>query len=266
MEIDDPTIVALRKKVTAAVEEFDTAIAFHEAWKPAAHDRALHLRLGPSYATNTFIVVRQALRREMLLAMMRLWDDDERAVGMKAIATTLTDSCVIDALVAECEAHWHELDLHSLNDIPESERFESIEAFRRNESEFGRSQGEALRQKASEAIAIINSYAKRGSRKATLGKLRRLRNEHLAHRQVTPTPREIAGADASYDEIEAVYQDMARLIHHLRLAVASMDYDQEATARLHRRNAVLFWSPVRGERTKGHPDYRAPRRRRGSAP
>jgi hypothetical protein len=81
MEINDPTILALRMKVTAAVEELDTAIAFHEAWKPARHDRAFHLRLGSSHATNTFVVVRQALRRETLLAMMRLWDDDERAVG-----------------------------------------------------------------------------------------------------------------------------------------------------------------------------------------
>jgi hypothetical protein len=151
---------------------------------------------------------------------------------MKAIATMLNDFCTIDALVAEREAYWHKLALHSLNDIPESRWFESIEAFRRNESEFGRLQSEALRQHAGEAIAIINSYAKRGSRKATLGKLRRLRNERLAHTQVRPTPREIAGADASYDEIEAVYQDMTRLIHRLRLAVESTDYDPEATARL----------------------------------
>lgn len=42
MEINDPKIVALQLKVTAAQQEFDWAIAFHEVWKPAAYDRDLH--------------------------------------------------------------------------------------------------------------------------------------------------------------------------------------------------------------------------------
>ena len=46
MEIDDPKIVALRKKVTAAQQEFDMAVTFHEVWKPAAYDQELHRRLG----------------------------------------------------------------------------------------------------------------------------------------------------------------------------------------------------------------------------
>ena len=34
--------------------------------------RDLHERMGSSYATNTFLVIRSALRRETLLALMRL--------------------------------------------------------------------------------------------------------------------------------------------------------------------------------------------------
>ena len=49
MEIDDPKIVALREKVTAAQQEFDMAIAFHEIWKPTAYDKNLHSRMGRSY-------------------------------------------------------------------------------------------------------------------------------------------------------------------------------------------------------------------------
>jgi hypothetical protein len=45
MEIDEPRIVALKLKVTAAQEEFDMAVTFHEIWKPAAYDRELHNRL-----------------------------------------------------------------------------------------------------------------------------------------------------------------------------------------------------------------------------
>src|ERR1700676_4200853 len=101
MKIDDRKIASLGEKVNAAHQEFDMAVAFHEVWKPAAFDEDLHKRMGASYATNALFVVRAALRREMLLALMRLWDKDARAVGMNTIAATLGDKRVIDALAAD---------------------------------------------------------------------------------------------------------------------------------------------------------------------
>ena len=38
MNIDDPTIVALREKVRTAQEVFEMAVTLHELWKPAAQD------------------------------------------------------------------------------------------------------------------------------------------------------------------------------------------------------------------------------------
>jgi hypothetical protein len=101
MNIDDQTIVSVREKVDAAREELDMAVTFHEAWKPSAYDEDLHKRMGASYATNTFLVVRTALYREMLLALMRLWDKDTRAIGMESIAATIGDPHLIDALAAD---------------------------------------------------------------------------------------------------------------------------------------------------------------------
>jgi AbiU2 len=80
MEIDDPQIISLQQKVTAAQQEFDMAVTFHEIWKPAAYDQDLHSRLGESFATQAFLVIRTALRREMVLALIRLWDTNPRAV------------------------------------------------------------------------------------------------------------------------------------------------------------------------------------------
>jgi hypothetical protein len=227
MKIDDPKILSLRAKARAAHEEFDTAQACHEAWKPAAYDEALHERIGRSFAANTFIVLRQALRREMLLALMRLWDNNSQAVGMKSIANSLQDKRIMDA--------------------------------RRIEAKFGREQSDALRQRATEAIAIIDTYTDGGSRYSTYKKLKRLRGEHLAHRQVTPTPAEVVGADTTDEEIENFYQDMSRLIRLLRGSVEDTDYNPEETAKLRHRHAALFWAGVRGERTEGHPDYEPPR-------
>jgi hypothetical protein len=85
-------ILALRGQVKAADEEFHIALAFHEAWKPAAYDKALHERIGRSYAANTFRVIAAALRREMLLALIRLWDSDPRSVRMRAVGESLQNS------------------------------------------------------------------------------------------------------------------------------------------------------------------------------
>jgi hypothetical protein len=86
MKSSHQIIQELRRKIRAAQEEFDLAVTFHEVWKPGAYDTNLHSRLGTSYATQAFNVVLMALRREMVLAMVRLWDRDSRAVGMQAIA------------------------------------------------------------------------------------------------------------------------------------------------------------------------------------
>src|SRR2546421_7867990 len=99
--METPEMLALRAHVKAADEEFHIALAFHEAWKPAAYDKALHDRIGRSYAAHTFRVIAAGLRREMLLALMRLWDNDPRAVRMKSIGETLQKPKIVDALVAE---------------------------------------------------------------------------------------------------------------------------------------------------------------------
>ena len=85
MNINDPEIIRLRASVAAAREEFDLAVVFHEAWKPAAYDEDLRKRMGVSFATNAFHVVRVALRREMWLTLTRLWDKRPDAVRMEFI-------------------------------------------------------------------------------------------------------------------------------------------------------------------------------------
>lgn len=56
-------------RVKAAVQEYDAVMEFHESWRIAAHDKALHERVSRSFAGQTFLVVRRALRREMLLGL-----------------------------------------------------------------------------------------------------------------------------------------------------------------------------------------------------
>ena len=192
MEIDDPRIVALQQKVTAAQEEFDMAVTFHEIWKPAAYDQELHSRLGKSYATQAFLVTRTALRREMVLALVRL--------------------CV------------------GFLDVLEHMR-------------------EDLGKRADEVVALIGKYMDGGSSDHVLKTLRNLRNERLAHRQLSPAT--APGATATDEEIEEFYQDNSKLISILLSLVNAMAYDPEDTAKVFRHYATCFWAGFqKNEKTK----------------
>jgi len=225
-------IASLQKQVKAAQQEFDMAVTFHETWKPAAYDEDLRKRMGKSFATLTFLVVRSALRREMLLSLMRLWDKDERNVGMElSIANVLRDQSVVHGLAVD-------------------------RAVRIGMADWEDEMKSDLSQRASEAIALVEKYSEAGSHYATLQKLRRLRNKRLAHRPVKAVA--ATGLDPTDEEIESFYQDNSKLVGLLLSLVSGIAYDPNDTAEVTRLYAKLFWAGVRGERTEGHPNYRAP--------
>jgi AbiU2 len=189
------------------------------------------VRIGASYASNTFLTVRTALRREMLLALMRLWDNDSRVVSMISIGNTLRDKRVVDAFTADRVGRLG---------LPES-----YSMMRQELSQF-----------ANGAVALIEKYSKGGSHDGVLEKLQRLRHERLAHRNITTI--KIAGADATDAEVESFYLDMAKLISLLLHLVEATAYDPMETAHVYQHHAKFFWAGVRGERTEGHPNFRAP--------
>jgi hypothetical protein len=228
MDINDKKIISLKEKVSAAREEFDLAVTFHEAWKPTAYDGDLHKRIGRSYAGNTFLVVRAALRREMLLALMRLWDKSPGGIRMDSIAATLRDKRVIATLAA---------DRATRMGVPESED----------------QMREDLDQRACAAVELIRKYQPRGTVRE---KLKRHRDERLAHRQTDSTA--VAEADATAEEIEAFYQDMSELISLLLTVAMAVSYDPKEHGLVYQHHAKFFWAGVRGERAEGHPNYRPP--------
>jgi len=87
MSVDPAT--ELRARVKAAVQDYDAVVQFHESWRIAAHDKALHERVSHSFAGQTFLIVRGALRREMLLGLSRLWDHRTEAIKIVSIADDL---------------------------------------------------------------------------------------------------------------------------------------------------------------------------------
>jgi AbiU2 len=149
-------ILALRKQVKAADEEFHVALAFHEAWRPAAYDKELHDRIGRSYAAHTFRVIAAALRREMLLALMRLWDSDTRSVQMRSVGETLRNAAVVEELAADVARQWDRpIDPSTVADFPEEDWPRMLDAIRRSEAGFGSQMAEIQRARITEAVSLI---------------------------------------------------------------------------------------------------------------
>lgn len=222
-------IKTLQSAVTAAQEEFSLAIAFHEAWKPMAYDEALHKRMGTSFATHTFRAIRTALRREMLLAVMRIWDSSKKAIRMTWVAYMIRRPDVIDVLADERVA------IKLIGGIRDAMHL-------------------TLSEKARNALNIINRYGEGGEASPAFKRLRTLRDERLAHRQLSEP--EIPHTESTDAEIEAFFNDTAELVSLLLSLVNAHAYRAKDTAEIFERYASEFWAGVKGERTEGHPNYR----------
>jgi hypothetical protein len=232
-------IDTLKEKVKAAQEELDMAITFHEAWKPMAYDGNLHARMGNSYAAQTFFTVRHALRREMLLALLRLWDKDANAIRLENIGHLLKKDEIIRALAG-----------------PRAENTKLKSSF------IGEHMLRALTEKRDELLPLIAKYGKDGSHNAVLEKLRNLRNTRLAHRRTTAPIAKgrdkttVEGPDATDVEVDEFFNDNADIVSRLLSLVLALAYDPVDTAGVFGYYANLFWAAARGEGTQGHPQYR----------
>lgn len=242
-------IERLKSIVDTARQEIELAVMFHETWRPAAYDTSLHARIGTSYASHSFQIIRLALRRELLMALMRVWDTNTGAVRMTLIADRLRDGKCFETLV---QFRARRLGLPS--------RFPP-DVMR-----------EALRPKRDQVVKLIYKYGRDGTASEVFKKLKTLRNQHLAHRELPKGPVAVAGPDnqkqqdeeggapvwATDDEIEAFYQDNLEIMRLLLSLVLGMAYDLSEATNVYKHHAKYFWASARGERTEGHPNYHPP--------
>ncbi|WP_247392538.1 hypothetical protein [Ralstonia pseudosolanacearum] len=232
----DKRLEHLKGLVNAAQDEIILAVMLHETWKPTAYDDSLHRRMGHSYATHTFQIVRSALRREMLLTLARLWDTNPKALRMTKVEDMLRDKTFFDSLVAQRAARL-------------SSRFDVTQVMR-----------ETLEPKRDQVLGLIRKYLVGGEEAPVLQKVRALRHQRLAHRQVNADRLETDPEDVGVTdkEIEAFYVDTIEIVTLLLSLVLATAFDigAEATS-VYQNHARFFWAAVRGERTEGHPYYRA---------
>ncbi|QWC88808.1 hypothetical protein [Cupriavidus metallidurans] len=228
------TLEQLELAVKAFQEEAVHAVMLHESWKPSAYDTALHERMGTSFATHTFQIIRMALRRELVLTLMRMWDSSKSAIRLTAIRETLRNEAYFDALVRRRAARLNM-------------RQEPVELMR-----------DALTPKRDEVNDIVEKYMKGGQGAQVMENLKSLRNERLAHRQLDLPPERPPERDVSEEQIEELYQDTLRAVSVLLSLVSGTFFDiaTEATS-VYGHHARYFWAAARGEHTEGHPDFRS---------
>jgi hypothetical protein len=225
-------IVELRGEVEIALEEAKMAAMFHETWRPAAKDTELHDRMGTSFATHSFQIIRWALRRELILSLMRIWDKNPRSLRLTSIRQSLREQDFFSALVRD-RAHRIGFDQPSVISMMTA----------------------TLDEKRQEALPLISKYMVGGDGYETFKKLRTLRDERLAHRQfATPATR----TDPTDDEVEGFYVDTLELVSILLHLINATAFDFSEASAMYKSYAQHFWAGARGERTEGHPSFRSP--------
>jgi hypothetical protein len=231
----DEELEQMKVAVKAAEDEIMQAVMFHESWKPTAYDESLQARMGNSYATHTFHIVRHALRREMLLALMRIWDTNKQALRMSAIADKLKKIEFFNDLVV-------------------------VRAKTRGSSTID--MRSALEPKRDKVVELVRKYSANGDGFAVFERVKTLRHERLAHRQIGPTrmkPTDADGANVPDKEIEVFHNDTVEIVRLLLSVVHATAFDIASDgAGVYEHHAKFFWAAARGERTEGHPSYMPP--------
>ncbi|MEJ1970820.1 MAG: hypothetical protein WDN03_19650 [Rhizomicrobium sp.] len=202
----------------------------------ARDDDALHKRLGVSYATNAFRAVVTALRREVLMGLLRIWDKSKGGLRLDRIASEIRKPETIQALTearSACRQARRERKYYA----------DSVFADVRID----------LDSIASEFLQRFAKYENSGEGMSLLKKMRDLRDERLAHFDIRATM--VSTKNATDEEIDEFFSDSTNLVQILRRLVLGELFDPDEAAEVHRYYAKFFWAAVRSERTEGHPNF-----------
>jgi len=195
-------------------QEFDVAIATFESWRPAAYDADLRARMGVSFATNTFNVVRGALWRETVLALGRIWDRAGRSVDLGAFRAQLQQPGFMDALMAY---------------RAKRSAAPYIDAMIR----------EQLSGKAEQVVTAIAHFERGGEGASLMDRLRKARNA-LAHRALEAVPAE--GPKLEDAELVELFERTAKILGDLWSLIRATAYDPMEAAGVWAHYARHFWA------------------------
>ena len=177
-------LVALTEAIT---EEFDDAVACHEVWRPAAYDPSVQKRMGQSYAAHAFNIIVSVLRRELFMALSRLWDTDHRNVDLRRVVAYLSNGDLVARLETARVRRRLPVPSGALTPVSEVSRPSVQDSWSHLEARMEAEDVETLRGQIAKVKTIIQSYDKGGHRHVHLKQLMALRHTRLAHRSISPS-------------------------------------------------------------------------------
>ena len=199
---------SLKTEIVAAQQEMGLAVAFYQLWKPTALDQSLIRRFGTSKATHGLKIVSSALRRELVLAVMRLWDRNKGTIRLGQISTIMQSSGFQVELAKAVYADMPQIRDHLARDT-------------------------------NEAIVKIAFYTD-GDGKSTIEYLRKLRHQFLAHTDVAAGIVHFPGHDEK--KIELFVRDTAKIIEILLHLICRQADDFSQMNSVYEHYSNEFWA------------------------
>jgi hypothetical protein len=101
-----PSNVEMHHTVRSISITLDEAVAFYETYVPSGHDASLIAQINKSGFHPAFNIVSDALHRETIIALCRIWDKDRDTANLNRLAVDFCDRKVL----ADLKSAGHEID------------------------------------------------------------------------------------------------------------------------------------------------------------
>lgn len=176
-----------------------------------------------------------------IVRLCALWDRAELTrENIPTVIELIDHPDVIDSLVQETAAYWHDLD-SSLTNPPEDQELRALaeQALKSSNQQFGEEQSELARSELRKAIS--DSRALTASPK--LSSIVNLRDKHLAH-SLSETHRERkAGplAPMKYGDERDILNSTLPIVESLYCWINGKSFSFEQSRRIDRKNAEALW-------------------------
>ncbi|QJQ01976.1 MULTISPECIES: AbiU2 domain-containing protein [Herbaspirillum] len=232
---NEARLVRIRRVIRAARLELPIAIAAFETWRPMVEDGSLINRVNNLNVTETFLAIRGLLWRELIMAIMRFWDDDSKTIGLPYVIAWLREDGAKELLasdVASAAVEQMNLTVDEKNSFVEN-----------------------LIGVYDYVDQCVAAYEKGGAYYQIYDNFRRIRHQRLAHRQIKPNTG--GQTDSTRPELEQFYRDTLNIVKILNASLNQEEFDLEGIRYSAKCKSVNFWGSVawqKGEHDHPFPD------------
>lgn len=242
----------IRTEAAEVMRELRGAIAAYCLFKAAAVDAALLERVGfTGRASLAFQFARESHHRDCVMALMRIWDKDKRALSLDKLLGKLKDRGLADELkrqrLAERMSDYEgyrvlDREKHTAAELVEIDRILKDDSAKRAKQAADRVDGEVR-----ECLRLAKQAAE-GPIAEAKALLRSLRDQRLAHVEISPPPDRPPPSRLVQIGDERILLNLTiTIVEKLSGLLDDAEVDLRSLERQWRRNAAALWHSVKSE-------------------